>query len=155
VRRHLVASLMVMVCLSASACGISHAALPAPLPSPSGAWTIRLTQSGGFAGVLLTIQITSDGKLEAQDHRSGRSVARELTPETVAQLGTLVSQLRIAGGTPPPSACADCFLYDLELESATGTTRVHADDTSMADSGAAAVIGFLRQLGDNALAGRP
>ncbi len=141
----------------ASACGPAQLVPPdpQPLPSPAASWTINLMQSGGFAGVALTIQVTSDGRLTAEDQRAGRSVSVDLPPETVAKLAQLYSESLAATAQPKQTGCADCFIYDLELRSGGRIVSVHADDTNLNDSGATELIRMLQQLRDNALKGQP
>ncbi len=124
---------------------------PVPLPSPVGKWALKLTQSGGIAGVMLTVEVSSDGQLKAEDQRSGRSVTQVLPPQTMAELQRLISATAISTPGAPRSGCADCFIYDLEIQSNGNSTRVHADDITINDSGAADLILFLRKLRDSAL----
>ena len=136
-----------------SACGPAKPTevIPQPLPSPTGDWTVTLTQSGGFAGVLLTVEVSSDGQLKAEDQRSQRSVTQMLSPQTMARLRQLISNATVSSGPIPRSGCADCFIYDLTIASDGNSSQVHVDDTTLNNSGAADLITFLRQLRDNAL----
>ena len=128
---------------------------PQPLPSPTGAWTMTLHQSGGFVGVSLTTEISSDGRLTATDDRSGRTVQQNLPADTMRHLIQLYSQAVIATPEGPQGACADCFLYDLQIVSGGRTTQVHADDTTLEASGASDLVTFLGQLHDTALRAAP
>ena len=108
-------------------------------------------QTGGFIGISKSVQVSSDGQLLAVDKRSGVSATTQLPLESLAELGKLYSQ---ALGTEPsqqPSACADCFVYDLQLTSDGKTVSIHLDDISLPDSGAEPLINYLRQLRDAAL----
>jgi hypothetical protein len=134
----------------AAACG-SAPAYPPAVATPEGAWTINITQTGGFAGVQLVARVSSDGRLEAEDGRSGRLVEQQLPRSTVQEIGQLLAQIDLPPAQRPGSSCADCFIYDLELSSATGMVRLQVDDTSIADSGAQPVIQLLVKLRDQAL----
>lgn len=160
--------LMAMLFLSACGPAVLQAEGPQPFASPvdlqtqpsfSGPWSLSLTQSGGFAGVMLTVQVSSDGKLTAEDQRSGRSVTQTLPAGTLAKLAELTSSVAStasgAGPKPQKSSCRDCFLYDLQVTSAGRTARIQADDTTLGASGAQELIGLLRQLRDGALRGQP
>ena len=123
---------------------------PQPLPSPRADWTMTLTQSGGFAGIMLKVVVSSDGKLTAENQRSGHTVTQELTADTVARLESLSSGLVVA--TPAShSGCADCFSYDLRVDARGRSLQIHADDTTLADSGAEDLIRALQGLRDAAL----
>ena len=124
---------------------------PQPLPSPSAKWQVKLTQSGGFAGVLLRVEVASNGQLTAEDQRAGRVVMETLSPQTTAELGRLIGRIKPGIIDKPGSGCADCFIYDLELHLDAGDVRVQADDTTLGNSGAADLIARLRQLRDAAL----
>jgi len=141
--------------LSACAPGVQMQDAPQVEPSPAGDWTVKLTQSGGFAGVMLTVQVSSDGKLTAENQRTRRSVTQTLPPETVAQIKPQVARVLQVTPAVPHSGCADCFLYRLELTSGDGSTRVEADDMTLADSGIADVVRLLQQLRDRALGTNP
>ncbi len=140
-----------------SACGLLKPAAPSPepLPSPADNWSIQLNQSGGIAGVQLTVDVASDGRLYAADQHSGRSKNQTLTPATIAQLRQLASSIQTPSNPSASSGCADCFIYDLEIHSGSGIITVHADDVTLNDSGAASLIGLLQKLRDNALAAKP
>jgi hypothetical protein len=140
-----------------SACGLARpgSATPQSLPSPAGNWTVELTQSGGFAGVQLNLEVTSAGQLTATDERSGRTVTQTLSAETMVELRRLIAQAGVSGAGGNPSACADCFVYDLMLKSDSGTIQMRADDVTLGDSKAQALISYLRTLRDSALASQP
>lgn len=140
-----------------TACGPARPSVPSPrmLSLPPGKWTAKLTQSGGFVGVRLTVEISSDGQLVAADQRSGRSASQTLLPATMAELRRLITETPIPRtGTPAPSYL-DCFIYEFELSSEAGTTQIHADDTTIGNSGAEALILFLSSLRDAALQAQP
>jgi hypothetical protein len=143
------ALLMLFTLFGLSACGTERA-FPPPAPTPEYDWTMRLTQTGGFAGVHLVIQVTSAGALKAEDLRTGRSVTLNLTPGELSELDRLRQALTSQPSARLPSACADCFIYDLEIASDGGIIKVEADDTTLAASGAQALIEHLLELRDRA-----
>jgi hypothetical protein len=141
----------------ASACGPARLepSGPQPLPSPTQSWTLSLTQSGGLAGVSLKVTVSSDGQLTAEDQRTGRIVTQRLSPDVLARLAALYSSDLQVVRQPAPSACADCFTYDLEASSGGTVKRIHADDTTLDASGAAELIRMLQRLRDDALKSQP
>ena len=144
------ALLMLLSLFDLSACGGAHA-FPPSEPTPDRDWTMKLTQTGGFAGVHFVIQVTSAGEMQAEDQRTGRTATLYLQPSELSELDSLRQALMAQPVPRPPSACADCFIYDLQIESKTGAIRVLVDDTTLASSGAQALIEHLRQLRDQAL----
>ena len=121
-------------------------------PSHGDSWTITLRQSGGFVGVDKTVQVSSDGQLVAADQRSGRRAALELAPKSISELSQLYYDAASPAQAPRESACADCFVYDLAIETQGGNTDIRLDDTSLAGSKAGPLIHYLIQLRDAALA---
>lgn len=148
--RKVVAMLLVLGVLGLSGCGPERT-FPPPAPTLADEWTMRLAQTGGFAGVSLLVQVTSDGSVSAEDRRTGRSAMLRLSPEELAELEALRQALPSQPMGRLPSVCADCFIYDLEVVSSTRTLRVQADDTTLASSGAQSLIEYLRALRDRAL----
>ncbi len=138
-----------------AACGPATITAPdvQPLPSPSSTWDVSLTQSGGFAGVQLKVEVSSDGRLTAENLRSGSTATRQLDAATLGKLSGLVSAIPASTPQLPASKCADCFLYDLQITSGARTIHIQADDTTLAASGADQLIGLLRELRDTALKG--
>jgi len=123
--------------------------------SPSagaGNWIITLRQTGGFAGVSKTVQVSSDGRLAVADKRSGHNVVGQLPRDSIAELSQLYARALSPAPTPRESACADCFLYDLEIASQDASANIHLDDTTLADSPAEPLILYLIKLRDTALA---
>lgn len=144
-----------LVFLSACTAFNRESATVEPLPSPPATWTAELTQSGGIAAVQLSVEITSDGQLRAENTRSGKSVQKTLPPGTLAQVKELIAALPGSPAAPVASSCADCFNYSLTIASAGHTLQVQADDTTIAASGAQDLISLLRSLRDSALASQP
>jgi hypothetical protein len=146
---------VLIIGLFLSACGPAQIVPPAgqlqPLPSPTESWQLSFVQSGGFAGVQLKLGVSSDGRLTAQDLRSGKTATKQLDAATLNKISGLVSTLALSASQSPGSACADCFLYDLQLTTGGRTIQVHADDTTLAASGAQDLIALLQQLRDGAL----
>ena len=129
--------------------------VPQSLPTPTNSWTVDLTQSGGLAGVLLTVEVTSDGQLKAADKRSNNSVTNVLPPEKTNELKRLISNLSQGGSQSPSSSCADCFIYDLEIRTEGKDIQIHVDDVTIKKSGSQDLITTLIMLRDSALKPNP
>ena len=137
-----------------AACGQLKSA-PQPLPSPSRNWTLIMMQSGGFAGVSLSARISSNGQLIAEDQRSNRSVTQTLSSQTMAKLNQLVSGISVSANNNPQSGCADCFIYDLEIQSEESDFHINVDDVTLKDSSASELIPLIIKLRDDALHSNP
>jgi hypothetical protein len=124
-----------------------------PEPPPSRAWAVKLTQSGGFVGVHLIMEVASTGEMTAQDARSGRMFSGMLSPGALEQLDRLLAATDSPTMITPTSMCADCFIYAVEIDSEHAAVRQQVDDTTLEESGMEPLITYLRELRDNALAG--
>lgn len=113
-------------------------------------WSVRMTLSGGIAGLLQNIEVKSDGRYIVTDERARNIVEGELTAEELATLEELVSALEFSA-QEIPTGCADCFVYDVEIESGGRKMLVNADDVSLSDSGLGSLVQFLRGIMDSAL----
>jgi hypothetical protein len=129
--------------------------IPQPFPSPSSKWTVKLNQSGGIAGVLLTVEISSDGQLKARDQRSNRNVTQNLSSQSTSKLNQLISNTAVSAKGVPQSSCADCFIYDLEIQSEESDLHIHVDDVTIKNSGASELITYVIKLRDDALRPNP
>ena len=121
-----------------------------PPPALEGDWSVRMTLSGGIAGLLQNIEVKSDGRYIVTDERARNIVEGELTAEEIAALEELVSTLEFSA-QEIPTGCADCFVYDVEIESGGRKMLVNADDVSLSDSGLGSLVQFLRGIMDSAL----
>lgn len=81
-------------------------------------WTVDYTLSGGFAGLMQRLSVTSGGKLVAVDNRSGRQVEKTLAHPLLQELDALLLQLESAPAAQSrpaiASRCADCIEYRLQ-----------------------------------------
>ena len=143
-------SLMLLLPVILAACSPA-VALPEPLPTLSDDWTVDLTQSGGFAGVHLTVEISADGHLKAQDQRTGKSVEQTLSLETVSRLADLMAGLKISPDASTYPGCADCFIYDVVIRSGGSISTTRVDDITIGKSGLEELVTFLRKLRNSAL----
>ena len=140
-----------------SSCGTvgSIKPIPQPLASPSDNWDVKLIQSGGIAGVLQTVDVSSDGQLKADDQRSQRTASKILPSQTIAELKGLVFNTVVSTIRVPQSACADCFIYDLEIQSEGKVIKIHVDDVTINGSGVQGLITTLLKIRDEALNPNP
>lgn len=90
---------------------------------------VSFEQSGGFAGVNVTVTVTTTG------HVTGRS--HGLRAATLRHLRALLSTARWDRGNPGRSTCADCFSY---------VVRYHGHRASYDDSQAKKVPRSVRAV---------
>ena len=114
-------------------------------PPIENTWSVTMTQSGGIAGIMRTVAVSSDGSYTVTDERSNHSSTNQLTEEEVNTLKSLVETFQFTS-SQSRSGCADCFEYELEIESNGKKMIVNADDISLPDSGAGELVMFLQNL---------
>ena len=119
-------------------------------PALAEEWTISMTQSGGIMGLLRTVTVKSDGNYTVIDERAAKKITGKLTEEKFDELQELISGLEF---TAPqmPTVCADCFVFDVEIQSSGKKMIIQADDISLPDSGMQPLVDLLRELMDSAL----
>lgn len=118
-------------------------------PTLSEEWTIKMTQSGGIMGLRRSIQAASDGSYLIVDERAQTSVTGTLTEQQLSELKDLTNNLKF---TSPENraVCADCFVYDIEIESGGKKMILQVEDISLPDSGIEALVTFLRGILESA-----
>ncbi|HVN16849.1 MAG TPA: hypothetical protein VMT73_13985 [Anaerolineales bacterium] len=122
----------------------------APTPISSGNWTVELNQSGGIMGLQRNVTITSDGKVVMVDKHTNQIVNSQLSPKDLSQFKSLLDSLVFDNSGSRSSGCADCFYYDLEIQTGTQHFLIQLDDVSLADSDFKPLVVYLRGLMDQA-----
>ena len=148
---------VLLVTLLITGCGPASMPKPlnTPMPEPSasgGDWTIQMTQSGGIMGLSRSIEVSSDGKYTVVDERANKTVTGELTANKLSELNELVMTSNYVPATKPDgNGCADCFVYDLEIQVNGEKLSVQLNDISLPNSGLEPLVTYLRGLIDTAL----
>lgn len=114
-------------------------------------WTIKMTQSGGIMGLRRLVEISSDGKYTVTDERMNKSVSGVLPTNELTTLKRTVFALNMDSQTPKQSVCADCFVYEIEIESGGNEVSMQLDDISLPDSGMEPLVSFLLTIMNTAL----
>lgn len=137
--------------LLVSGCASSPKNVTSALSVLEGEWTIKMTQSGGIMGVMRSVEVYSDGGYVITDDRSKQTFTGKLSEEEFAKFKEIVASSKYASMDKPGTGrCADCFVYDFEIQ---GSSKfiVPLDDVSSPDSGLETLVIFLRELIDSAL----
>ncbi len=119
-------------------------------------WQVRLSQSGGFAGVSRRVELDSNGALKVSDENSGVEITTNLPPEALKEIAALVlgAQAGEQKPVPPGSACRDCFNYVLTIERDGERIQVRADDMTLNQVPLEPLISRLLELQKEALSGK-
>ncbi|MCX6067071.1 MAG: hypothetical protein NT121_15165 [Chloroflexi bacterium] len=116
------------------------------LPELAGDWQIKLSQSGGLAGVQRSIEIFGSGEMTVDDENSKAHIVDKLAAEQLASLEKLVASSQYQPDSGSAGGCADCFVYMLEITSGGETFQAQLDDVTLADSGLNPLVDTLGRL---------
>ncbi len=122
------------------------------IPPLDGNWRITMKLSGGIMGLSRSIDITSDGQYTVVDERASDPILRVLSAEELSKLTTQIAALEaVPGDMPDGSGCADCFLYDLEIERNGEKMAIQLNDINLPNSGFEPLVTYLQSLINAAL----
>lgn len=109
-----------------------------------------MIQTGGIMGMKRSILVSSDGEYQVLDQRTQKTASGTLTESQRNEVKESLTGLKF---TAPnlPSACADCFIYNIEIESNGQKMKIQLDDTTLPGSGFEPLVDSLRALMDSAL----
>ena len=108
-------------------------------------WSMRMIQTGGIAGVNRAVEVLSDGSYTVYQQAGGEEIQGQLTEAELAELEKLIASLEIAS-LQTKTICADCFEYDIEIQSGGRKMILDLDDLTLPDSGAGELVAFLLKL---------
>ncbi len=122
------------------------------LPALDGNWKIKMTHSGGIMGLSRSIEISSDGKYTVMDERASKTITGELSTDELSKLKEQVSASKyIPASNPDGRGCADCFVYDLEIQGSGEKFNIQLNDISLPNSELESLVAYLRGLIEAAL----
>jgi len=137
-------------------------ATPAQLPRGNNAWSVRVVRSGGFMGQMLTLTLTSEGKLGCISCADA-GVSRTLSNEALVAVAPafdpralLVSQSTVKVVKPGQSValdlspwCRDCFVTRITVQHRDSDGKVKTYAASWDDVTAAGVPVDLVKLANS------
>ena len=118
----------------------------ASLPLLDGNWKIKMAQSGGIMGLSRSIEISSDGKYTVMDENASKTITGELPANELSKLKKQVASSRYIPASKPDGICADCFVYDLEIQGGAEKFNVQLNDINLPTSGLETLVTQLRGL---------
>ena len=122
------------------------------LPALNGDWTIKMRHSGGIMGLSRSVEVSSDGKFTVVDERTDKTIKGNLSADELLKINEKVTSAEyIPAVKPDGMVCADCFIYDLEIQRNGEKFAVQLNDISLPNSGLESLVTYLRGLIDTAL----
>jgi hypothetical protein len=135
-------------------CGSVPPSRPAnsELPALEGEWTISMVQSGGIMGLSRSIEISFDATYTVTDRHGEITITGRLSAEQLEVLREIVLNTEYQSTVDPgQSGCADCFIYNVQVQAEGRKFVVELDDISMPGSGMERLIMHLQLLLESAL----
>ena len=129
---------------------------PSPAARPcqiEGTWELDLAVTGGLAGVDRKLELDQTGKYEAADLRQDAKVEGNLAPELMGDVVGLLQGFCKSPETARPPACADCFLYSLQVTLQGVHFELELNDLNVMETPAGELVAFMSQLLNSALEG--
>lgn len=143
---------MLLITLLVAGCGQSTR--PEPLktsttkpPALDDEWTIKMNYSGGFMGLSRSVEILSNGKFTVVDERRDKTITGELTADELSKVSEQVMSFEYTPASKPDGMnCADCFIYDLEIQANGKRVAIQLNDINLSNSGLEPLVDHLRGL---------
>jgi hypothetical protein len=156
-RKFLMFVSILLIALGLLGCSIFYSILPTPtpdifptqsaqrMPKLTGDWHIRMEQTGGIAGVSRTLEISSSGEMTVIDEHSKKQNTSQLPPDKFAMLKEVVAST-VYRPISQPMGCADCFIFNLQIDNGKERFQVQIDEVNLPNSGLESLVGFLGKL---------
>lgn len=122
-----------------------------PSPEQSAAWRIRFKMSGGFAGIIRSVELSDDGLLRAVDQRTGRQSAIQISVTDLEEIRTWVMNAQPMPPLPRFSDCRDCLRYEVTIYRGNETITAELTDLNLDQSVLSPLINKLAALQETAL----
>lgn len=94
-------------------------------------WSLSFHRTGGFAGFDQSLTVKSQGELQVESKNPPLTFARALSPDELSQLTELLRQACPFNVSPGRNACADCFVYDLQIQWGNQAYAIQATDVTL------------------------
>jgi hypothetical protein len=145
---------LIFAALLVIGCTQARAETPAPTATQlmlEGKWAVKMTHSGGIMGLMRSIEVASDGTYTVTDERANKTFTGKLTDDELKKLQDMITDMQYTAPTMPGGVCADCFIYDIQIQSDGKGLTVQLDDISLPESGLEPLVTTLRNMMDLSL----
>jgi len=140
---------LLIFCLFSSACVTQDNAV-ATTNNKKQSWSVILSISGGFAGLMRNISIDEDGSIIINDLKNSKSIRKKLNNKELQDLSDLLDKLK---GTSSSSSspgfsrnCKDCYQYKLSIRWQNSQVLASLNDINLKKSPYKALVIFLKRI---------
>lgn len=140
--------LFILAMLLAAACTTAEVGVAAA-SSTTDTWSVRLSISGGFAGVRRQIEVDYSGRLLVQDQKLKKKVAGSLDSSELEKLAVLVRSAAAkpaSTGKPRHADCFDCYRYTMILKTGDKETKSQINGLQDLDAGKNQLVQHLLSI---------
>jgi hypothetical protein len=110
-----------------------------------GGWSLTFTLSGGIAGLNRTLQLESGGAATALDRQRSLQVRRHVSRDELSEIERLAAPAA-SFDKSGNDVCRDCLTYTIDLRAPGRTVSIRANDITLSDSKAAALVQALTRM---------
>jgi len=110
--------------------------------------------SGGFAGIMRQLKLSSNGRLLAIDLKKKIQMEQQISAEQLAEVSDILHKIDLSRATKSRpdlnKKCADCFQRELMVITEGQRHRLYIDDTVLEDQEYIRLMKLLSSLMDQA-----
>jgi len=96
-------------------------------------WAIAYSRSGGFAGFNESLTLDNGGNLKVQSERPPADMVKTISDDQVKMITDLLVQTCPFEVALDKGDCADCFVYDLDIQMDGLAYSVQASDVTLGE----------------------
>jgi hypothetical protein len=138
----------VVICIGMMCTSIAAAAFSQTVDR---GWSLTFTLSGGIAGLNRTLDLESGGAATAIDRQRNLQVRRQISRDDLSEIERFAASA-VSFEKVGDDVCRDCLTYAIDLRVAGRAVRIRANDITLSDSKAAALVQALTRVQQRLLA---
>jgi len=148
-------ALWVIVWVIFAGCSVTGTPFPSATavsePKGSGEWRIEFRMSGGFAGILRSIELLSTGQMTVIDQKTNKQVTVQVSEMDMEKISSWVIQAQSAQALPRLSDCQDCLEYEITIHRDGELLSFWFNDLTLDNADLAPLINTLAYMQEQAL----
>jgi hypothetical protein len=113
-------------------------------------WEIEYNLSGGLAGILRQLKLSSSGRLLASDLKKKIHIEQQVPAEQLSEIAGILRKIDLSRAPKTHrdlyQGCADCFQHELTVVADGQRHKLYVDDTTLEDPEYVPLIKLLSSL---------